>query len=94
MPCFQGEAELSLLDIAKSMSDSFETLIARPGFVLGRGDFKSFVFGLAGQKHTISVQDLAFALVDMVIHGSDVFGGKDTFDNLSLVRRAQKLQKA
>ena len=40
------------------------------------------------------MQDLAFALVDMVIHGSDVFGGKDTFDNLSLVRRAQKLQKA
>ncbi|PSN70903.1 hypothetical protein BS50DRAFT_570339 [Corynespora cassiicola Philippines] len=90
----KGEAELGLLDIAKSMPDSFETLIARPGFVLGRGDFKSFVFGLAGQKNTISVQDLAFALVDMVIHGSDVFGGKNTFDNLSLVRRAQKLQKA
>jgi hypothetical protein len=37
----QGETETALLNIASTPKDSFETLIARPGFVLGKGDVKA-----------------------------------------------------
>jgi len=90
----KGEAEVSLLDIANSSATgSFETLIARPGFVLGKGDVKSFVLGFTGPTRTISVQDLASVLVDMAINGADVFGGKDTADNVALVHRAKELRE-
>lgn len=89
----QGQAEVELLDIANNRADSFETLIARPGFVLGKGDVKSFVIGLTGETKTISVHDLASALVDMTVHGGDVLDGETMADNLSLVRRAKGLRK-
>jgi hypothetical protein len=60
-------------------------LIARPGFVLGKGDVKSFVLRFTGQTRTISVHDLAFVLVDMAINGADAIGGNNTADNVALV---------
>ncbi|KAF1852055.1 uncharacterized protein K460DRAFT_392203 [Cucurbitaria berberidis CBS 394.84] len=90
----KGEAELSLLDIANSKTDSFEMLIARPGFVLGKGDVKSYLLGFTGQTRTILVHDLASILVDMAVHGAEVIGGQDTADNLTLVNRAKELRES
>lgn len=75
------------------MPDSFETLIARPAFILGKADLKSYLLGLTGQTQTIPVHDLASVLVDMVVNGMQVLGGQDTADHSTLVHRAAELKK-
>lgn len=82
-----------MLDIADDKTGSFETLIARPAFILGKGDMKSYLLGLTGQTQTIPVHDLASVLVDMAVHGTQVLGGQDTADHSTLVRRAAELKK-
>jgi hypothetical protein len=89
----QGEVETILLNIASTAKDSFETMIARPAFVLGKGDLKSSLLSYLGEARTITVEDLALDLVDMAVHGADGFGGLDTADNAALVRRGKELRK-
>ncbi|PVH94493.1 hypothetical protein DM02DRAFT_693001 [Periconia macrospinosa] len=88
----KGETETTLLNIASTTKDSFDTLIARPGFVLGKGDVKSFLLSFTGEAKTITVEDLASDLIDMAVHGADGFGGLNTADNVALVRRAKELR--
>ncbi|MCJ1481388.1 hypothetical protein MMC06_001545 [Schaereria dolodes] len=64
----RGEVENRLIELAKQKKDVLETYIARPGFVLSKGNFMAKIF--MGVSRCNRVDELAAVMTDMALNGS------------------------
>ncbi|KAH7364803.1 hypothetical protein BKA65DRAFT_447960 [Rhexocercosporidium sp. MPI-PUGE-AT-0058] len=80
-----GEAELNLISFAET-NEGFESFIARPAFVLSKGNgVKNLVMSLLP---SVGVDALAAVLLDTAING----GNMQTLENAELLRRGRELK--
>ncbi|KAL3418193.1 hypothetical protein PVAG01_09908 [Phlyctema vagabunda] len=67
---FKGLAETKLLHVAEQSGKKWETYIARPDLVLSRTSFLAQLASKVLGSQQIWVQDLAAAMIDVVVSGS------------------------
>lgn len=80
----QGDVENKLIDFEEKHPYTFETIITKPGTVLGKGNpVPQMLYGVA---KAIKVDTLAAAMIDLAISGGK---GKQTMENADLEERAK-----
>ncbi len=80
----QGDVENKLIDFEEKHPYTFETIITKPGAVLGKGNpVPQMLYGVA---KAIKVDTLAAAMIDLAISGGK---GKQTMENADLEERAK-----
>ncbi|KAF2468536.1 uncharacterized protein BDR25DRAFT_265268 [Lindgomyces ingoldianus] len=88
----KGKGEMQMIEVAKDPANSglWETLIARPsGVVQGGTILGDVLVAMLGEKWTIRSDELALALVDMVMNGSE----EQLVQAVQLLKRGQELMK-
>jgi len=80
----QGDVENKLVDFEEKHPDTFETVIMKPGGVLGKGNpVPQMLYGLA---KAIRVDTLAVAMIGLALNGRK---GKQTQENADLEDRGR-----
>ncbi|KAH7093291.1 hypothetical protein FB567DRAFT_544662 [Paraphoma chrysanthemicola] len=88
----KGQGETQMIEFAKDPATNglWETIVARPGMVVKRGTYigetSMMLTGVSGSF--IRSDELALALIDAVLHGSE-----DLLKPAALLRRGQELRR-
>lgn len=88
----QGRGETQMVEFAKDPSTGgfWETYAARPGMVVRRGSLSGdAMIAILGDKMSIRSDELALALIDTVVNGSN----EDIVQCAALVKKGQQLLK-
>lgn len=90
----RGQTENYILDLAKTKPESvnsFEGYVARPGGICAKGfSLRSLFWSSMGQHYSLSVEELAAAMIQLALNGSPD-EGKMIYENVDLLRLGRKV---